>query len=555
MLGRRLTLLALCVPIFVLSLGVRADTAEEEEPLFNIAIIADTQSGYEPEYMRVLIEKVQSYQPSMCLHLGDTTFGLANRYPWSYVMTLLRTRIPAVELHVAPGNHDINGTLKWYLQQAASRGIYPIDVGGTTEYVSGPEWPVWNPDIVEHPGWQPYAPPPYRYVFKRGGIRFILLNCYCTEEERVWLRDLLSQPDESSVSIVLQHDCNFDCAGSYYAGLEGTHNVRLQLMGHGHTYVHEVRYGVTLIESGGMFFGHYKESDAFTLWVYRDHLRLDRYVIPEGLPMPPVSGPTPVWTCEGQFHDYQYGGDTPTPTVTPTGTWYTATPTITRTPTSTLTRTPTLTHTESPTPVPTSPTEGDYLLAYLGESVTGEYAIPGVGLGCLQAVFHTGEEPLHRVEFLMSSGDYDSVEAIFRVYAVGGIPGDGRSPQGRPLLWESGPVTVGLDLDFRGATIDPPLARGRYFVEVEAVTGTGSGTHWFVQGYRGEYDDTWDRLAGGSFVLRTDRDYAARVRLVESAETPVPTSTLTPTLSPTPSVTLTPTQTTTPVGQCFLVTY
>ena len=47
------------------------------------------------------------------------------------------------------------------------------------------------------------------------------------------------------------------------------------------------------------------ENDAMTLWVYPDHLRLDRYVIPPGEPRKPIEGPFTVWTGAGRFFPYR----------------------------------------------------------------------------------------------------------------------------------------------------------------------------------------------------------------------------------------------------------
>jgi hypothetical protein len=255
----------------------------------------------------------------MVIHTGDTRFEWANQCAWNDIVDLLRIEMPPIEFHLAPGNHDDaeRHTLKPYLSRAATQGIYLLDTGRKaegqgyyhnriTEEATGPLWPVWNPEVATHPNWQPGVGPPYRYVFRRGGIRFIVCDCYWSQEQQDWLRDLLVKSDDSSVTIVLQHDHTLDRNVGYFAGLESRHNARLMLTGHDHNYRFEERHGVTFITAAGVARGGGSgECDAMTLWVFPDHLRLDRYVIPTGLPMPPIHGPETIWTCKGKFSDYE----------------------------------------------------------------------------------------------------------------------------------------------------------------------------------------------------------------------------------------------------------
>jgi len=290
----------------------------EDKPLWNLAWLTDTECYWmgHSEYMAPLLEKVRANNPKLIIHTGDTSFEWANRGSWREMIDMLRSETPPMEFHLALGNHDDEDTLalKPWLSLAASRGIYTIDTGErvadqgyykdrTTEQVLGPEWPAWNPEVVAHPSWQPDGGYPYRYVFKRGGIRFIVCDVTWREGHTEWLRDLLLQPDDSSVSIVLVHkpgrEFQFD-------EVEGRHNVKLVLQGHHEGYkLREGRDGITFMKGAGIANGPDGDSDAFTLWVYKDHLRLDRYFIPPGgKTMPPVEGPITVWTCEGNFSEY-----------------------------------------------------------------------------------------------------------------------------------------------------------------------------------------------------------------------------------------------------------
>ena len=47
------------------------------------------------------------------------------------------------------------------------------------------------------------------------------------------------------------------------------------------------------------------ENDVMTLWVHKDHPRLDRYVLAPGEPRQPVEAPITVWTCKGRFSEYR----------------------------------------------------------------------------------------------------------------------------------------------------------------------------------------------------------------------------------------------------------
>lgn len=75
----------------------------------------------------------------------------------------------------------------------------------------------------------PSSSAPYRYIFKRGGIRFIVLDAYWREEHEEWLRQVLLQPDDSSVSIVLEHKTRGEFP---WSELKGRHNVKLVLSSH-----------------------------------------------------------------------------------------------------------------------------------------------------------------------------------------------------------------------------------------------------------------------------------------------------------------------------------
>lgn len=299
--------------------------------LWRIAWITDTQT-HQCEWMTPLLDRMREERPQMVIHTGDTRFEWANTCAWKDVMDLLRIESPPLEFHLAPGNHDITrGRLKAHLRRAATRGLYRIDTGFRAQNMghyhdrvpadaAGPLWPVWNPEVVTHPAWQPEAhlsaePPegPYRYVFRRGGIRFIVADCYYSDEQRDWIRELIVQPDDSSVSILLQHEHTIDSLAKYFEGLEGRHNVRLVLNGHDHNYRLQERHGVTFITGAGMSEGPHRDSDAMILRVHPDRLQLDRYSMAAGDPMSPIEGPTTIWTCEGSFTSYQRPAHPPVP--------------------------------------------------------------------------------------------------------------------------------------------------------------------------------------------------------------------------------------------------
>lgn len=295
-------------------------------PLWTAVWITDTQTP-ECEGIAALVSHVAASRPKLVLHTGDTRFEWANRCAWREVLELLRIETPPLEFHLAPGNHDLtNGVLKAHLRAAASRGVYLLDTGKVapglgyyhdrvTEEASGPAWPVWNPEVAAHPAWQPSASkvpadhrrpdPPYRYAFRRGGIRFIVCDCYPTEELRDWVRATIASDDGSSASILLQHKHEVDEIAPYFEGLEGRHNVRLVLTGDHHRYLLEERGGVTFVTGAGMAQGPEGENDAFTLRVYPDRLELDRHAIPTGQPREAIRTERAIWSCPGRFSAYE----------------------------------------------------------------------------------------------------------------------------------------------------------------------------------------------------------------------------------------------------------
>ena len=306
-----------CLPREVVRLGI--------EPLWNVGVITDTQTS-EYDWISALIGRLKADGPDMVIHTGDTYFEWGNRFVLKTVADLVRIEGGALEFHLAPGNHDMhNGVLKAHLRRAATRGVFRLDRGITfrgenylqsrvAAYVPGPLLPVWNPEIVNHPGWQVDASAKLlkwgdsvagsRYVFKRGGIRFIVCDWSYSTEQRAWLRNIITQPDDSSVSIVLHHAHQVHKLSRYFEGLEGRHNVKLVLSGHDHQYYQARRDGITYITGAGIARSN-RDCDAMILRVYRGYLRLDRYIIPKGSLLPRVVGPEPIWMCEGSFSEYR----------------------------------------------------------------------------------------------------------------------------------------------------------------------------------------------------------------------------------------------------------
>jgi len=321
----RAIILTVCTLGICLAAYAQPET-QDDKPLWNVAWITDTQTP-DCEWITTLCARLSANKPKIVIHTGDTRFEWANRCAWKDAVNMQRVEMPPVEFHLAPGNHDLqNGLLKYHLRKAATQGIYRLDTGlkaeghgyyhnSVPENTSGPLWPTWNPEVVNHPAWQitankkpahwQHPDPPYHYVFKRGGIRFIVCDTYYTKEQKEWIRNLILQPDDSSVSIVLQHKHEVNDLAKYFDGLKGRHNVKLVLSGDHHHYCYEQREGITYITAAGMAAGQYGDCDAMTLWVYKDRLRLDRYLLPKGLPMKPIQEPTTIWHCEGDFSKYK----------------------------------------------------------------------------------------------------------------------------------------------------------------------------------------------------------------------------------------------------------
>jgi len=295
------------------------------EPLWSVGVITDTQTS-QRAYITSLMTRLKADGPDMVIHIGDTHFEWSNRFVLKAVADLVDSEAGGIEFHLAPGNHDMrNGRLKTHLRRAATRGVFRLDKGPTfggrgylhsrvAAYVPDPLLSVWNPDVVNHPGWQTDAKANFarwggdskscRYVFKRGGIRFIVCDWSYSDEQREWIRYIITQPDDSSVSVVLHHAHQVDKLSRYFEGLEGRHNVKLVLSGHDHRYYHEKRDGITYIASAGIARSE-RGCDAMMLRVYRGYLRLDRYIIPKGASGARVSRPEPIWMCKGSFSRYR----------------------------------------------------------------------------------------------------------------------------------------------------------------------------------------------------------------------------------------------------------
>jgi len=218
------------------------------------------------------------------------------------------------------------GLVKSHLRRTAIEGLFRTDRGITfkgsehalkrvAEFVPNPILPAWNPEIADHPAWQVGMTSKVlkknypdvegsRYVFKRGGIRFIVCDWDYSKDQSEWIRDIITRPDDSSVTVVLHHYHSVSKISRYFKGLEGKHNVKLVLTGHDHSYDYEVRDGITYVRQAGLAH-HGRDCDSLILNVYEDYLRLDRYVIPSNVTFPAVLGPEPIWICEGKFSEYE----------------------------------------------------------------------------------------------------------------------------------------------------------------------------------------------------------------------------------------------------------
>jgi predicted phosphodiesterase len=270
--------------------------------------------------------RIKEQKPEMVVHIGDTYFDWSNQFVLRTVAGMLEGTPGGAEFHLAPGNHDMkNGSLKEYLRNAATRGVFRLDTQPTfagnnylnsrvAAYVPDPLMTVWNPEIVNHPAWQPDAKAKFaalgvdsnsnRYVFKRGRIRFIICDWDYSEDQRRWIRDIVTRPDDSSATILFHHYHKPAKLARYFEGLEGQHNVKLVLSGHDHRYHHEKRKGITYVTAAGIARSG-RDCDAMILRVHKNYLRLDRYIIPKGSHGATVSKPSPVWMCDGRFDQYQ----------------------------------------------------------------------------------------------------------------------------------------------------------------------------------------------------------------------------------------------------------
>ena len=322
----RLRLLVVVSAVTGFSVGIHPAGGMEagEEPLWNAAVITDTQT-LQIERIGALLGRLEEVRPEVVIHTGDTDFEWADHWTLKAVADLVHAGTRAAEFHLAPGNHDMhNGMLKAHLREAATEGVFRLEraptFGGVeylssraAAYITGPRLPVWNPDVVRHPAWQSdvalesaglgRSGNACRYVFKRGWIRFIVCDWCYTKEQREWFRQVVTEPDDSSASIMLHH--SHEKLTRYFEGLEGRHNVKLVLSGHDHRYHRQEKDGIMYITAAGVAKGNRGDCDAMVLRVYSDHLMLERYVVPKGSRRPTVYGPEAIWMCEGQFGRYQ----------------------------------------------------------------------------------------------------------------------------------------------------------------------------------------------------------------------------------------------------------
>ncbi|MHC4742204.1 MAG: metallophosphoesterase family protein [Planctomycetota bacterium] len=303
------------------------DTGQQEidlGQLWKAAIITDTQMPDRAKLITML-ERIKQADPNIVIHTGDTDFDNPRKASAKAVAELLRTESGWREFHLAPGNHDMRRSrLKEPLRLAATIGGFNLKTGLHVErntrfeariakYTPDTVWRPWNADVVDHLGWQAEPIVRYadwgrsakslRYVFERGGIRFIVCDWSYSSEQRRWLRDVITRPDDSSLSIILHHAHSIRKLSNYLEGFEGQHNVKLVLSGHDHRHHYYVRDGIAYITASGLARSG-RDCDALVLEVFSDHVRLDRYVIPKGASLTDPINPRPIWTRKGDFTEY-----------------------------------------------------------------------------------------------------------------------------------------------------------------------------------------------------------------------------------------------------------
>lgn len=245
----------------------------------------------------------------------------------------------------------------------------------------------------------------------------------------------------------------------------------------------------------------------------------------------------------------------PLPTATPTGTWYTATPTVTATPTITPTPTvsPTFTPTGSATPTKTSTpppdttlynfengtvmgwsnvipstdtTQNSSTMSFLGNhSLAVSLNFPWTATGDNEF----GVEP--QANLLSPVTNLTGKTLIAHLWVPSNFPvslqADIYFKSGGSWAWQTGPSTTLVPNTWNTLTLDPTVSFN--------VSGTPDITNVLGIGIQILYSGTW-----------TGTVYMDSMDVLYVGGSPTPTPTVSPTITPSPTLTPTPSLTSTP---------
>lgn len=296
-------------------LDPRGQASVSDEVLWSFSLVGDTQAGWDPGVMTLLMNRTKSYNPRMLINVGD---GVDADAVLGFFMEMdLVTRADfdhPFEYHFAPGNHDDSGgcaVLKSRVRTAACSGL-SSDLFEDGREVPNPNVPM-NPEVNNVSGYCQSGGSNHQYSFVRGNIKFIMLDMpyYCSvPEKRQYFKQEVCNPGDTSATLVFLHENDFPKLRTFIDNLDCEHNLKAIITGHGHTFENIDHGGVKLIEVSGMFWirGDYGDGDKLDdVWVaeiYSDRIAFSRAEISAGVPGSQITPFQEIFTIPGEFSNY-----------------------------------------------------------------------------------------------------------------------------------------------------------------------------------------------------------------------------------------------------------
>ncbi|MBD3329710.1 hypothetical protein GF357_04420 [Candidatus Dojkabacteria bacterium] len=326
---------------------------------WNFVIFSDTQTP-DTTVFDTLFQDMTQYDPKLAIHVGDLGWGdngnsviwgdfryppLKNFLDLQYKNYPNQTNFATpVEIHLAPGNHDIRDLntdyrmREEYITDLCLDGHYywgetnenPSDHHEESTASLDPNlaggFIAFNGDINSDPAYCESEATNRKYSIERGNIQFLLLDWTFSEsiDDGIsaphidWIKNkVCNQPDPDVITLVFVHRnatsenkdaddiTGFSDLTFLSNQLDCDHNVKAMFSGHSHVFNYLVNDGIHLVKGSGMAVGIHSDdySDYFVGEVEDDKLTISRIKLADNSTDP--FSAEKLFSIPGNFDNYE----------------------------------------------------------------------------------------------------------------------------------------------------------------------------------------------------------------------------------------------------------